>query len=193
MDIDKIISNRRSTYSSQFSGELIDDSVIHHLLENANWAPSHYQTEPWRFKVYSSVGLNRMFDKLADIYKVQTNGNTFSQAKFDKYSIRKTQISHAIVIIVNLSKRPDLQDVEEICATACAIQNVWLTVTSIPDIGGYWSTGKLVFTREFAEFNRLNENQQCLGLFYLGKIKAGSKKMVGVRGDWHEKIEFIKN
>ena len=193
MDIDKIIHNRRSTFTSQFSGELIDDAIIHHLLENANWAPSHYQTEPWRFKIYSGKSLNRMLDTLANIYKVKTSVDVFSQAKFDKYSLRKNQISHAIVIIVNKSNRPDLQDVEEICATACAVQNLWLTVASIPDIGGYWSTGKLVFTKEFSEFNGLKENQQCLGLFYLGKIKDGSKKIVGVRKNWQEKVEFFKD
>ena len=38
MDINQIIKERRSTFPKEFNGEVIDDSVIEQLLENAQWA-----------------------------------------------------------------------------------------------------------------------------------------------------------
>jgi nitroreductase len=192
MDIDKLIQNRRSTFTSQFSGEKIDDAAVERLLCNANWAPTHYHTEPWRFKVYSENGLDVLLDKLAELYKQHAPPHLFSQAKFDKYQLRKKQVSHAIAIVLNKSGHPELPVIEEVCAAACAVQNLWLTVASIPKIGGYWSTGPTVYSPEFAQFLNLNDRQECLGIFFLGVTKPNAINVPGVRKDWREKVEFIK-
>lgn len=53
-----IIKNRRSIYPYQYSkGEVIPDHIIWQILENANRAPNHKQTEPWRFTVFAGDGL----------------------------------------------------------------------------------------------------------------------------------------
>ena len=49
--INDIIRNRRSIYPSQYNNEPVKDSFILELLNNANMAPSHKLTQPWRFKV----------------------------------------------------------------------------------------------------------------------------------------------
>jgi nitroreductase len=191
MDIDNIIRQRRSTFTGQFTGQKISSSLVRRMLENANWAPNHYHTEPWRFVVYSDRGCDKLMDALADIYKKYVPEEKFSQAKFDKFSVRKRQISHAIVISVKNSHRPDLPEVEEICATACAVQNMWLTLTAFQEVGGYWSTGNLVYTPEFSEFAQLSEDETCLGIFYLGMKKKDAIIPEGKRTNWADKVTYV--
>lgn len=190
MDIGTLIKSRRSTYTSQFSGEKIDNHLIWEMLENANWAPNHYHTEPWRFKVYTDTGLRNLLSAMAELYK-NTAGDSFSQAKYDKYALRNNQVSHAVVILVDRHEKPNLPEIEEIEAVACAVQNLWLTVASKPDLGGYWSTGALVYLPEFAEFLELESNQKCLGIFYLGKRKPDAIQPNAQRGSIEDKVTWI--
>src|SRR5688572_6337744 len=56
--INRLISTRRSIFPKQFeAGKVIPDNIIWQALENANWAPSHKLTEPWRFTVFAGEGL----------------------------------------------------------------------------------------------------------------------------------------
>lgn len=191
MDIDKLIKDRRSNFPAQYSGDTIPDEVVARLLKNANWAPNHYHTEPWRFKVYHGKGLHKLFESLAGIYSAETMPERFSEAKVKKYDDRKSQVSHVIAIVVEKSLRPDLPYVEEVCATACAVQNLWLTLSTYKKYGGYWSTGHLVYTNQFRQFLGLKENQVCLGLFYLGTLKEPIVKLEGRRNSWKDKVEYI--
>lgn len=47
----ELIRSRRSIYPTMYSDVEVDDSNINEILENANWAPTHRITEPWRFLV----------------------------------------------------------------------------------------------------------------------------------------------
>lgn len=192
MNISDLIRKRRSVYTSQFSGDMVKESFVKEMLENANWAPNHYHSEPWRFKVYSGEGLNRLLDKMAGLYR-DTSGEMYSEAKFKKYEDRKKQVSHAIVIIVHHSEKPNLPEIEEVEAVACAVQNMWLTVASNPKVGGYWSTGQMVYLPSFSEFLELEENERCLGIFYLGKLKDEAIEAKSRRNPIEEKVTWINN
>jgi len=190
MNITDAIRSRRSIYPAQYSGEQINDEVIHTLLENANWAPNHYHTEPWRFMVYKGDGLKKLMSKLAELYKLY-NLDTFSDVKYARYADRAEQISHSIVVAVDISDKPNLPEIEEIAAASCAVQNILLTLAEYPEVGGYWSTGKLVYTPEFKEFLGLEENQLCMGMIHLGMIKPDSPKPQGKRRPAGEKIQWV--
>ncbi|MDZ7605565.1 MAG: nitroreductase family protein [Cyclobacteriaceae bacterium] len=51
-NLNDIIKNRRATPPKFLVKKEIPRDVIQQMLENANWAPTHKNTEPWRFKVY---------------------------------------------------------------------------------------------------------------------------------------------
>ena len=62
--IDDIIQNRRSIYPSQFNDKPIKKSLINKLLENANMAPTHKLTQPWRFRVLQNKAKEDLGDFL---------------------------------------------------------------------------------------------------------------------------------
>ena len=67
--VNEAIRSRRSIYSSMFSGEVVDDAIIGQMLENANWAPTHKLTEPWRFVVFKGEGLKKLATFQSELYK----------------------------------------------------------------------------------------------------------------------------
>ena len=190
MDVHQLIRNRRSIYPSQYSGEIIEDSIIHDIMENANWAPNHYHTEPWRFIIYKDAGLKKLMNKLAELYKKHA-GDAFNQAKYERYAARANQVSHAIVVAVDVCEKPNLPEIEEIEAVACSVQNILLTASSYEHIGGYWSSGMLVYLPEFAEFLGLKDNQTCLGTVYLGSLKKDAITPKSTRKPIGEKIQWV--
>lgn len=190
MDVHQLIRNRRSIYPGQYSGKTIDDSIIHDIMENANWAPNHYHTEPWRYIIFKDAGLIRLMETLAELYK-EHSGDNFNEAKYQRYAARANQVSHAIVVVVDISDKPNLPEVEEICAVACSVQNILLTASSYSNIGGYWSSGMLVYLPEFAEFLGLADNQTCLGTVYLGSLKKDAIQAKSTRRPVGEKIQWV--
>lgn len=191
MPINETIKTRRSVFSNQFSGEQIPREKVEEFLELANWAPNHLHTEPWRFQVYSGDGLKDLMSHLADLYKKYTPEEKFSQGKFDKYAKRVDWVSHAIVINVHYDLKGRLPRIEESNAVACAVQNFWLAITETEDIRGYWSSGPLVYTEDLAFWLGLQDNEECLGIFYLGKVKKDATHAESKRGDVSEKTTWI--
>ena len=60
-EVNKIIRGRRSMFVAQFKeNDPVDDAIIEEMLENANWAPTHKLTQPWRFIVYTGEGLKKI-------------------------------------------------------------------------------------------------------------------------------------
>ncbi len=68
--INELIRTRRSVFTQQFDpGKPIPDEIIWQILNNANWAPTHKRTEPWRFTVFSGEGRKILAEQQAAIYQ----------------------------------------------------------------------------------------------------------------------------
>src|SRR3979409_585572 len=74
--VNELIRARRSTFVDQFiPGQKIPDDIIWQILENANRAPNHGQTEPWRFTVFTGQGLQKLAVAQAELYKTVEGDN----------------------------------------------------------------------------------------------------------------------
>lgn len=187
--IDRLIRERRSIYPKQFTGEQIPDDVVLEMLENANWAPNHRHTEPWRFKAFKGDGKGRLLDAMKAHYLESTPEDQVKQRKVDGFQEKKEKTSHVLAIIVEFDPMERIPKVEERMAVACAVQNLYLSMTA-RGLGGYWSTGNFVFSVAAREFMSLQPNQELLGLFYLGVPFPHPYQ--SKRGDVADKIEWIE-
>src|SRR6185295_18144463 len=68
------IRERRSLALKQLSPEPIALESIQLMLEAANWAPSHGQTEPWRFSVFAGAGRRGLIEAFGAAYRRITGG-----------------------------------------------------------------------------------------------------------------------
>ena len=77
--LNNIIEKRRSIFPSQFNNKPISDDLIKELLNNANMAPTHKLTQPWRFKVLQNKAKEDLGNYLSEIYISSTNIKSFSK------------------------------------------------------------------------------------------------------------------
>jgi len=186
--INELIHHRRSIYPELYTGETIDQKIIEQILENANWAPNHKRTEPWRFVVFSGKGLEKLAKYQAELYKEKaTTEGTFSDVKYEKLAKRPLMCSH--IIAIGMQRNADkLPEMEEIAATACAVQNMWLTATAY-GLGCYWGTGGPTYHEEAKSFFGLETDDKLMGFLYLGipeKWTEGRRQPIQDKVTWIE-------
>ena len=185
--LNNLFRDRRSVFTQQFeTGKQIPDEIIWQALENANWAPSHKLTEPWRFTVFAGNGLQKLADESAAIYK-EYAGAKFKQNTYEQLLTTPLQCSHVIAIGCKRHK-DDLPEIEEIASVACAVQNIYLTVSAY-EIGGYWSTGGITFIKEAKPLFDLGDEDILMGFFYLGYIRVPSPQ--GTRKSISDKVKWV--
>jgi nitroreductase len=166
MSISEIIRKRRSIYpASYLPDQVISKEVLTEILENAHCAPSHRKTFPWRFVVYTGAGKEQLSEFLGECYKIQNPGELFSDVKFKKSKESPLKSAAVIAICVSTDPSTGQPEWEEIAATSCAVQNMWLTCTE-KGIGSYWSTPGAIGKAQ--DFLGLGEHERCIGLFYMG-------------------------
>ncbi len=166
--LSKFIIDRRSIKPNDFTGETVPDEIIVKLLELANWAPTHGYTEPWRFTIITGDGLARLGEFYANLDQPNQQAKDFNQLRYDRFRNRPMNCSHVIGIGMVPGTNPKIPELEELCATAMAVQNFWLGLEPL-GLAGYWSTGTLAFTDEMRAFLGFSEGAKSLGLFYIGK------------------------
>jgi nitroreductase len=170
-DINQIIKDRRSHYPQEFTGMVLKDDIIDVLLENANWAPNHTLNYPWRFKILKGDTLTAWLQKAIDMYQRDTPTEKFSQKKLDKLEMYKSKVSHVIVIVKQADGEKPGHPTEDICAVACSVQNIYLSLSQFPEAAGYWSTGLGTYKAEMHQFLNLSTSQQLMGYFMLGHVE----------------------
>ncbi|MEZ5031785.1 MAG: nitroreductase [Saprospiraceae bacterium] len=186
--LNHVIRRRRSIFPPLFSEVPVDREVILQMLENANWAPTHRRTEPWRFQVFRGEARHRLARFMTEAYAEQHAGPTFSEAKAAKISKNILRSDTVIIIILQRDREERVPEWEEIAALSAAVQNLWLTATAY-GLGGYWSTpGTLpALTDRLA----LPEGQRCMGLFYLGHPQLVD--VTSERGPVDDKVIWVES
>lgn len=96
MDIFELIQQRRTVSPNQYNKQPITEEELQKILESANWAPNHKNTEPWRFKVMR--GESRL--KLADYLigknaELEDKPSPFKNKKISS----KFENSHTVIAI----------------------------------------------------------------------------------------------
>lgn len=125
----------------------------------------------------------------ADIYKIITPLEKFKQDKLDKIIKYKNQISHAIAIVLHRETEDDTLEIEDISAVACAVQNMYLSLSQYPEAGGYWSTGLGTYSETMHAHLKLEENERLMGYFVLGHVL--NKRTEGHKRDYHKFVRHL--
>lgn len=184
--LSEIIKKRRSVYPEMYKEQEIADEIIYQILENANWAPTHKKTQPWRFKIFKGASLEKLGEFLSENYKKMTPEEDFSPMKYKK--TKQKPLKSACVIAICMQRDPEkkLPEWEEKAAVACAVQNLWLSCHTL-GIGGYWGTpGAIHFAEEFLN---LENGESCMGFFFMGYMKEAEYK--SERGDVKDKVRWM--
>ena len=183
-----IIKKRRSVKPAQMNRKIIPDEQVNQLLELANWAPTHANTEPWRFIIYGGLNAKEFCLQHAELYKRSTSPEHFLQADYDKLLHNGDHVSHIIIAVMQRGKLPRIPVIEETAATAAAIQHILLGATAL-DIASFWSTGGMTHRPELKIFLELKDEDVVMGMLFLGytDITHEGKRIIPMS----EKISWV--
>ncbi|MEQ8241004.1 MAG: nitroreductase [Cyclobacteriaceae bacterium] len=186
-ELHQLIRGRRSVYPPQYLDKVIPDQLIKNMLENANWAPTHRLTQPWRFKVIKGAARKKFGTFMAEKYRSMTNIAQFSIVKYEKFKTNPQKAGAIIAICMQRDPKERVPEWEEVAATAMAVQNIWLTASAY-GIGAYWSSPGMI--QHFSEFSPLESGESCIGLFYMGYYQPVNAKPP--RTPIEDKVEWIQ-
>ena len=130
------IRHRRSMGLSRLRPDAVDRRLIERMLEAADWAPSHGDTEPWRFTVFSGDGRERLAELFASAHGPE--------------GARKRAFAAPVWISIGMdpARSEDgsllMTEDEELMAVACAVQNLHLMASSLGLAGMWHSKGTSV-------------------------------------------------
>jgi nitroreductase len=190
-ELNSLIEKRRSVFPKDYSGEKVDDAIIRQMLENANWAPTHKYTEPWRFIVYTGEGRKKLADLQASVYKKKTElDGSFKEERYQNLGVKPLESSHIILVYMKRDEKKSLPEIEEIGAVFCAIQNMYLTATAY-GVGCYLSTGGITFFEEANEAFGLSGEDRILGFLHVGVPKHLNQP--ARRNPVDEKVVWVKD
>ena len=186
MNIHEVIKNRRATPPRFISKKTVPKEIILQLLENANWAPNHKSTEPWRFKVYSGESKQNLANEIYSLLiEKKELGKQINLPKVEKFKAGIERVPVAIAIILERDIAERVPEWEEIAAVSMAVQNMWLSATAM-NLGAFWATPEVLpLLNNIIE---LKPRQKFLGFLYVGEI-AMDYPAPG-RGDIVDKVEW---
>ncbi|TWR25363.1 nitroreductase [Mucilaginibacter achroorhodeus] len=159
------IKARRTIKPSTMNGHKIPNGHIASIIELADWAPNHGNTEPWRFIIFEEPA--HYSKQHAELYKAANPGESFNETVYNNLSNQANAASHVIIAYQKRGDLPKIPVFEEIIATSCAVQNLLLGATAL-NIGAFWSTGGMVLKPAFAEHFGLGAEDSVLGVLFLG-------------------------
>ena len=165
------IKLRRTIKPKEFLPVTISDDIINDILESANWAPNHGRTEPWRLSVFTGLGIEKYVEIIKKVF-AETPDHLKKPEKLAKWTGNAPYASHIIAFGVKRTENCALPHVEEVCAVACAAQNMMLTATA-HNVASYWSSGIAHMPTAAAEFGLDGKEDQMLGFLHLGLVDKG--------------------
>ncbi|MFK7786412.1 MAG: nitroreductase, partial [Crocinitomicaceae bacterium] len=156
-EINELIRERRTIYPEQFSSRKVHKEQIEVILKNGQWAPTHGNTQPWRFKVFMGEehrqDLSQFLGKMYQEVVPEEKQNDLKLAKL----MRRPMITSAVIAVcMERQAEERIPEIEEVEAVACAVQNMHLTCTAY-GLGAFWSTPKLIYTQKMNEYLGLGE------------------------------------
>ena len=187
--INHIITTRRTIKPKMMANRDIPLDILQQMLENANWAPTHGMTEPWRFSVFMGAAREKLASFLAETYKAITPVEIFKSNKYE--GMRENAMLAPAVIAIGMKRQPSkkISELDEIQAVACAVQNMHLTATA-HGLGGFWSTNIAAVSSEMAAYIGLDKEDRALGLFYVGYPKVDWP--TGSRQPMEDKVRWVQ-
>ena len=164
MDVLEAIRTRRSI--GKVGPERPPKEVIERVLEAATWAPTHHKTQPWRFYVLTGPAREALGEVMAECKAAHVPGHK-AEAKMEKARKKPLRAPVVIAVAVQPSTDEDVVEIEEIAATAAAVENMLLAAHGM-GLGAMWRTGDACYDPKMQAFFGLQEPARLLGFVYLG-------------------------
>ena len=160
------LTSRRTVY--RYKREEVPDRIIESAFEAASNAPCHKNTHPWKFYVMGDKTRESLIPEVEKLAEKKSTDIEELGAKISK-AVEKI-CSPPLLICVTSARSPQdpFREEEDYAATACAIQNMTLSLWG-NGVGSQWSTGAI--TQSEAAYGAIGVSREKERI--VGFIKAG--------------------
>lgn len=162
---------------------------IEQILEAGNWAPSHYNTQPWKYFVMTGEGrkkLGEAYAAIALLEKGEGLSEEEKQALYEK-SVHKALRAPLVIAVACLPHTEKyVIEAEEYAAVAASIQNMLLAAHAL-GYGAIWRTGGACYHPIMKQTFKLDEKDGMAGFIYIGKadmIRESRRVPVEQKTEW---------
>ncbi len=167
MSVFDIVQRRRSI--GKMTAQSPTREQIERLLEAATHAPNHRKVEPWRFFVLAGKARNQLGEIMASslVERLQKVLGDNTQALLDKEHNKPLRSPVLIVVASEHSTLPNVLDIENVEATAAAVQNM-LLVGEEMGLACMWRTGNAAYDPRVKQWLGLANEDHIVAFVYVG-------------------------
>jgi nitroreductase len=167
MQVFDLIKRRRSI--GKMTGERPTREQIERLLEAATHAPNHHKVQPWKFIVLAGNAREElgavMAESLAD--RLEETSSDKAQAVLNKERSKLLRSPVVIVVVAEPPHQPKVLEIENIEATAAAVQNMLLAAEEM-ELACMWRTGDAAYDPHVKQWLGLAPGEHVVAFLYVG-------------------------
>lgn len=146
-----------------------DDAQLQAMLQAAVRAPDHGRLAPWRFLVLRGAARELLADAMAaDLREKRPDAPEDEIAMARNKPLRSPLLVVAAAVVREHPKVPAL---EQITATAAAVQNLWIQAHAM-GFGMMWKTGPAAYSTRVKAALGLDAGDTIVGILHLGTPAA---------------------
>jgi nitroreductase len=164
------LANRQTLINFQDERPSADE--IQTLLRAGIRAPNHHRNEPWRFVVLAGEARARLGDAFAECARAHLKMPPGPTADAVIEAERKKPLRSPVVIVVACvrNEHPKAMPIEDIEATAAAVQNILIAAHAMGLAAG-WRTGKPAYDEQVKRHLGLRPDDDIVAFIYVGRPK----------------------
>jgi nitroreductase len=162
-----LIKRRRSI--GKMTSERPSREQIEHLLEAATHAPNHHKVQPWKFIVLAGNAREELGTVMALSLagRLEETSSDKAQAILNKERNKPLRSPVVIVVAAESPHQPNVMEIENIEATAAAVQNMLLTAEEM-EIACMWRTGDAAYDPHVKQWLGLESGEHIIAFLYVG-------------------------
>ena len=162
-----LIKRRRSI--GKMTSERPSREQIEHLLEAATHAPNHHNAQPWKFIVLAGNAREELGTVMALSLagRLEETSSDKAQAILNKERNKPLRSPVVIVVAAESPHQPNVMEIENIEATAAAVQNMLLTAEEM-ELACMWRTGDAAYDPHVKQWLGLESDEHIISFLYVG-------------------------
>ena len=167
MTVFETIKRRRSI--GKMTSERPSRQQIERLLEAATHAPNHHKVQPWKFIVLAGGAREELGALMADSLasRLEEMSSEKAQAILNKERNKLLRAPVVIVVVAEPPRQPKVLEIENIEATAAAVQNMLLAGEEM-GLACMWRTGDAAYDPRVKQWLGLALEDHIVSFLYVG-------------------------
>ena len=164
MSVIQSIKERRAIRN--YTTQPVEREKIEQLIEVGTYAPTDRLREPWHFYVFGEEK-KQAYEQLATTYLEERFP---TKPHLVESSLKVVRTTPVVIVVTSKAVEGDADaTMDDLCATSCAIQNMWLAASEL-GLGFVWRTRGvgLVHDERLHTFIEASSDERIIGTIFIG-------------------------